>query len=347
MNCVATLLTKSRTKFLVEYHSSCLEKTVKTQEGENMEHSEGSIKVLFRNQIELTPIISDPEYLLDQHILISVKSTDSDESYGEGCVALRAAQGCYTEFFITLTHHGEKTGTFTGGIQLHTSEGKPTEKLYDFIKIEKDDAAKGKGSDLNKSVTQAHDISNPNYMGLLYQKGNMVDKGWSYLPKKAGHDVGTRSTSAPLSNPVGEAEKPSEMFDNPLYGSMAKSQDHPHREPPALPEPAAEPDRPPVPTPRNRSYTCSDGKPQPPAPLAAHHYANKKPVVPSRSEGAMSHGRPPLPTKSRPGVAEPPASKPRDYRDNFELPAKRLPARPGQSSAHRDGQPEVPKRSVL
>lgn len=49
---------------------------------------------------------------------------------GEGCVALRAAQGCYTEFFITLTHHGEKTGTFTGGIQLHTSEGKPTEKLY-------------------------------------------------------------------------------------------------------------------------------------------------------------------------------------------------------------------------
>lgn len=31
---------------------------------------------------KLTPIISDPEYLLDQHILISVKSTDSYESYG-------------------------------------------------------------------------------------------------------------------------------------------------------------------------------------------------------------------------------------------------------------------------
>lgn len=31
---------------------------------------------------KLTPIISDPEYLLDQHILICVKSTDSDESYG-------------------------------------------------------------------------------------------------------------------------------------------------------------------------------------------------------------------------------------------------------------------------
>uniref|UniRef100_A0A673CWR8 phosphatidylinositol-3,4,5-trisphosphate 5-phosphatase n=1 Tax=Sphaeramia orbicularis TaxID=375764 RepID=A0A673CWR8_9TELE len=153
MNCLATLLTKSKTKFFIEYHSSCLEsKTVKTSEGENTENSDGSIKVLFSNQ--LTPIISDPEYLLDQHILICVKSTDCDESYGEGCVALRAAQFCYTEFQITLTHHGEKTGTLTGGIQLHTSEGKTTEKLYDFIKVEKDDpvSSKGKGSDLIKNT---------------------------------------------------------------------------------------------------------------------------------------------------------------------------------------------------
>lgn len=133
------------------------------------------------------------------------------------------------------------------------------------------------------------------------------------------------------------------MFDNPLYGSMAKSQvrnrdqDHSHRELPTLLEPAVEPDRPPVPTPRNRSFTCSDSKPQPPTPIATHHSTNKKPVVPSRSEGAMLHGRPPLPTKSRQGMVELPASKPRDYRDNLELPVKRLPARPGQSSPHRDG----------
>ncbi|KAF3835755.1 hypothetical protein F7725_028313 [Dissostichus mawsoni] len=82
-NCIATLMTKSKTKFFIEYHSSCLESIkVKTIEGENMEKSDGSIKVSFRNQVELTPIISDPEYLLDQHILICVKSTDCDESYG-------------------------------------------------------------------------------------------------------------------------------------------------------------------------------------------------------------------------------------------------------------------------
>lgn len=53
-----------------------------------------------------------------------------------------------------------------------------------------------------RSITQAHDISNPNYMGVLYQKGNMVDKGWSYLPKKGGHDVGTRIPSGKVLNPV-------------------------------------------------------------------------------------------------------------------------------------------------
>lgn len=151
----------------------------------------------------------------------------------------------------------------------------------------------------------------------------------------------------PTSYSRSEVEKTSEMFDNPLYGSMAKSQvrnrdqDHSHREQPTLLEPVIEPDRPPVPTPRNRSFTCSDSKAQPPTPIAAHHSTNKKPVVPSRSEGAMLHGRPPLPTKSRPAMAEPPASKPRDYRDNLELPVKRLPARPGQSSPHRDGKENI------
>lgn len=378
MNCVANLQTKSKTKFFIEYHSSCLEKTVKTSEGDNMEHSVGSIKVWFGNQVELTPIISDPEYLLDQHILICVKSTDSDESYGEGCIALRAAQFCYTEFQITLTHHGEKTGTLTGGIQLHTSEGKPTEKLYDFIKVEKDDTvtSKGKGSDQNKSsVSQTHDISNPSYMGVSFQRGNVIDKGWSYsMPKKnpptAGqgskeskkcpYDVGTRSPTGKSLNPAGEGEKVSEMFDNPLYGSMGKShgwakdQDHQQWEHLTPPDPTftaskaadGDPDRPPVPTPRNRSFTCSETKPQPPAPVISHASMLKKPVVPSRSEGGVAYNRPPLPSKSRPCIPEPQTSKPRD---NSELPIKhRLPARPGQPQLPKDMHPEVPKmgRSV-
>lgn len=149
----------------------------------------------------------------------------------------------------------------------------------------------------------------------------------------------------------GDDEKPSEMFDNPLYGSIGKShgrgkepdlQQKDHLTPPDSMYPPSraadeEPDRPPVPTPRNRSFTCSDTKPQPSVLVASHPSAHKKPVMPSRSEGGSGPNRPPLPVKSRPAMPEPQMSKPRDYRDSAELPNKlRVPARPGQSQTHKD-----------
>ncbi|NXU53204.1 SHIP1 phosphatase, partial [Turnix velox] len=141
LHCYATLKTKSQTKFYIEFHSSCLESFVKSQEGENEDGNEGELVVKFTDALpKLTPIISDPEYLLDQHILISIKSSDSDESYGEGCIALRIEE---TESLVpihtVLTHHGEKTGVFQGEIKLQTSQGKQREKLYDFVKIERDE----------------------------------------------------------------------------------------------------------------------------------------------------------------------------------------------------------------
>lgn len=148
----------------------------------------------------------------------------------------------------------------------------------------------------------------------------------------------------------GEDEK-SEMFDNPLYGSMGKShgwgkdQNLPEKDHLTPPDPMftsskpadVEPDRPPVPTPRNRSFTCSEGKPHPSTPGSSLSTAHKKPVVPSRSEGGMITSRPPLPAKSRPGLPEPQITKPRDYRDSSELPSKhRPPARPGQPQPNKD-----------
>lgn len=336
MNCMATLLTKSQTRFFIEYHSSCLEKPVKTAQGENTQHSDGFIKVWFENQVQLTPIISDPEYLLDQHILICIKSTDCDESYGEGCVALRAAQFCYTEFQITLTHNGEKTGTLNGGIQLHTTECKPTEKLYDFIKVERDDPAssKGKGGD-KLTLSQALDISNPNYMGVSYKTGHMKDKGWSYSmqPKPA---PGSRS---PTVKHPGEDGKRSEMFDNPLYGSMSGGAPHSRSKDQqkdllSPPDPFlcvktvdTDPDRPPVPTPRNRSYTYSETNPQTTAPITTPAKP-KKPVVPSRSDSnTVTVNKPRVPVKARP-EPPPPQQLPRtvDYRHvAAKLPGKQKP----------------------
>ncbi|XP_062306848.1 phosphatidylinositol 3,4,5-trisphosphate 5-phosphatase 1 [Osmerus eperlanus] len=372
MNCVAKLTTKSKTKFFIEYHSSCLEKFVKSTEGENQECSNGSIKVRFGNQVELTPIISDPEYLLDQHILICIKSTDCDESYGEGCVALRAAESSYTEFMITLTHHGEKTGYLTGGIQLRTSEGKQTEKLYDFIKVGDDSSGnKGRGGDHTSKSSSAFpapiDITNPNYMGVGLKCGS-AGKGWSYSkPHKASPGGGPMgkdgnhgnlspkksydSTRSPTGKPAAEDEYPAEMFDNPLYGSMGKggtrSKDpEPQRKdqlaPPdaifSFPKPpdSVEPDRPPVPTPRNRSFTCSETKPSPSAPGGSQLHLTKKPVMSSRSDGGTAASRPPLPLKSRQGPApELKPSRPRDYRESSEIHTK-------QRHAPRSGQP-LPK----
>ncbi|XP_053316907.1 phosphatidylinositol 3,4,5-trisphosphate 5-phosphatase 1 isoform X2 [Spea bombifrons] len=140
MNCKAALHTKSHTKFYIEFHSSCLENMVKSPESEDQESDNGMLVVKFGVLPKLTPIISDPEYLLDQHLLVCIKSYDTDESYGEGCIALRMEDPKQqVSFFTPLAHHGEATGYLQGEICLPASEGKQREKLYDFVKIEKDE----------------------------------------------------------------------------------------------------------------------------------------------------------------------------------------------------------------
>lgn len=149
-----------------------------------------------------------------------------------------------------------------------------------------------------------------------------------------------------------EDDHPAEMFDNPLYGTTGKSRSTKDQEPPrkdqlplpelfAFPKPEPESERaPPVPSPRNRSFTCSETKPHSTSPTPPGGNVNtlhpqsftKKPVVPSRSDGgAAMLGRPPLPSKSRPGQTQEPQPKVRDYRDTSELPGKmRPPPRPIQ-----------------
>uniref|UniRef100_A0A8P0NDI5 phosphatidylinositol-3,4,5-trisphosphate 5-phosphatase n=2 Tax=Canis lupus familiaris TaxID=9615 RepID=A0A8P0NDI5_CANLF len=348
LRCFATLKTKSQTKFYLEFHSSCLESFVKSQEGENEEGSEGELVVKFGETLpKLKPIISDPEYLLDQHILISIKSSDSDESYGEGCIALRLeATETQLPIYTPLTHHGEMTGHFRGEIKLQTSQGKMREKLYDFVKTERDESS---GTKSLKSLT-SHDPM----------------KQWE--PANRPCDLGK---STPESSPQEDVRltKP-EMFENPLYGSVSsfpkllprKEQESPkmlRKDPPPCPDPgilspgillpkaqeaegtkgtgkaaAAAPFL--SPTPRLRSYTCSssaEGRPaaadksQGKAKAAAGLQAQvpaKRPIKPSRSELSQQPPpppaqRPPLPVKS-PAVLHLQHSKGRDYRENAELP---------------------------
>ncbi|XP_040828248.1 phosphatidylinositol 3,4,5-trisphosphate 5-phosphatase 1 isoform X3 [Ochotona curzoniae] len=353
LRCYATLKTKSQTKFYLEFHSSCLESFVKSQEGENEEGSEGELVVKFGETLpKLTPIISDPEYLLDQHILISIKSSDSDESYGEGCIALRLeATETPLPIHTPLTHHGEMTGHFRGEIKLQTSQGKKREKLYDFVKTERDDSS---GLKSLRSLT-SH------------------DSGKQWEPAGRPGDLGKNTVEACPQDDL-QPTKP-EMFENPLYGSVnsfpkpvpRKEQESPkllRKEPPSCPDPGLlspsivltkaqegeggkgpgkqAPVPPVCPAPRLRSFTCSSsaegrvasgdksqGKPKAPAGSQAPVPA-KRPIKPSRSEmsqqqsGSLSmpptpSPRPPLPVKS-PAVLHLQHSKSRDYRENTELP---------------------------
>lgn len=154
------------------------------------------------------------------------------------------------------------------------------------------------------------------------------------------------------------------MFDNPLYGSISKphgrgkEQEHSQRDHLTPPDhmfgssksPDREPDRPPMPTPRNRSFTCSENR------LPPTSSETKKPVVPSRSEGGIGHNRPPLPFKGPQPVKLRPSSRPgqplppRDSKENslsfslFKFTDNVLHADSCSCLAH----PEVPKiaRSV-
>ncbi|XP_066475539.1 phosphatidylinositol 3,4,5-trisphosphate 5-phosphatase 1 isoform X2 [Tiliqua scincoides] len=186
LHCSATLKTKSQTKFYIEFYSSCLEKFVKSQEGENEEGKEGELVVKFAEALpKLTPIISDPEYLLDQHILISIKSSDSDESYGEGCIALQSgATESLVPIRTVLTHHGEKTGIFQGEFKLQTSQGKQREKLYDFVKVERDESAGQKPMKGMSSVDYAKE----------WEQGNRRSTHW--VAKEAAAIARFRGTTS-------------------------------------------------------------------------------------------------------------------------------------------------------
>uniref|UniRef100_A0A8C3R5A9 phosphatidylinositol-3,4,5-trisphosphate 5-phosphatase n=1 Tax=Cyanoderma ruficeps TaxID=181631 RepID=A0A8C3R5A9_9PASS len=396
LHCYATLKTKSQTKFYIEFHSSCLESFVKSQEGENEDGNEGELVVKFVEALpKLTPIISDPEYLLDQHILISIKSSDSDESYGEGCIALRMeATESLAPIHTVLTHHGEKTGIFQGEIKLQTPQGKQREKLYgkerhhlcnaharECSPQKISDNCQGIENYLCSAYSHREYISNPNYLGIaafsqqpsatcqpkqtpsseqtsslwnyeqqskentslmgqsqssstspslsplspkpsLQPTANRSIGGWSqeYQPPDMG-----KSTAEPVLQEEGQ-QRP-EMFENPLYGSMAskgkvaprKEQEYPkalRKEQPPLPEQSCHLTKPPepecgktsgkqpsppflVPTQLFRSYTSpcqleekntgekSQGKPKMTTPLE-NTAPLKKLVKPSRAEVNLS-----------------------------------------------------------
>ncbi|XP_039225688.1 phosphatidylinositol 3,4,5-trisphosphate 5-phosphatase 2 [Crotalus tigris] len=148
----AIVKTASRTKFFIEFYSTCLEEFKKSFENDSQSSDNiNFLKVQWssRQLPTLKPILSDIEYLQDQHILLTVKSLDGYESYGECVIALKSMIGSTAQQFLTyLSHRGEETGNIRGSMRVRVPAERmgTRERLYEWISVDKDEtgAAKGK-----------------------------------------------------------------------------------------------------------------------------------------------------------------------------------------------------------
>uniref|UniRef100_A0A4W3GYP9 Phosphatidylinositol 3,4,5-trisphosphate 5-phosphatase 2-like n=1 Tax=Callorhinchus milii TaxID=7868 RepID=A0A4W3GYP9_CALMI len=128
-NIEAIVKTASRTKFFIEFYSTCLEEFKKSSENDTQ--SSDNINFLkvgwsSRQLPTLKPILSDIEYLQDQHLLLTVKSVDGYESFGECCIALKSMIGSTAQQFLTsLSHRGEESGNIRGSMKVRV----PAERI--------------------------------------------------------------------------------------------------------------------------------------------------------------------------------------------------------------------------
>ncbi|KAM4660083.1 phosphatidylinositol 3,4,5-trisphosphate 5-phosphatase 2-like [Amazona ochrocephala] len=138
--------TTSRSKCYIEFHSYCLEEAQRS--GENTFQScdiPGFLKLGWsaKHLPVLNPILPDLEYLVDQHLLLSIKGVESCESYGECCIAMRSMIGSMAQQFETfLFHRGEETGSIRGWMKVQVPKDTcgTRERLYEWISFEEEDA---------------------------------------------------------------------------------------------------------------------------------------------------------------------------------------------------------------
>ncbi|XP_064266864.1 phosphatidylinositol 3,4,5-trisphosphate 5-phosphatase 2 isoform X2 [Passer domesticus] len=147
----AIVKTSSRTKFFIEFYSTCLEEFKKSFENDSQSSDNiNFLKVQWssRQLPTLKPILSEIEYLQDQHLLLTVKSLDGYESYGECVIALKSMIGSTAQQFLTyLSHRGEETGNIRGSMKVWvpTERLGTRERLYEWISIDKDETTASKG----------------------------------------------------------------------------------------------------------------------------------------------------------------------------------------------------------
>ncbi|XP_062873208.1 phosphatidylinositol 3,4,5-trisphosphate 5-phosphatase 2A [Trichomycterus rosablanca] len=221
-NIEAIVKTASRTKFFIEFYSTCLEEFKKSYENDSQ--SSDNINFLrvgwsSKQLTTLKPILSDIEYLQDQHLLLTVKSLDGYESYGECVLALKSMIGSTAQQFHTyLSHRGEETGNIRGSMRVRVPAERmgTRERLYEWISVDKDETGGPKMKTL------------PPKTGHDYVKPSLSRKELSKVTEEAERNTTARSahthtreestqSRSKQDTSDGDATTCKNSFNNPAY----------------------------------------------------------------------------------------------------------------------------------
>lgn len=88
VSCNAKIATSSKTFFYMEFYSACFEGTVKTAPNDEWltvseANTMGPVWKGKESLVNIKPIVTEEEYLEQQHVLVMLKSQEGDEPYGE------------------------------------------------------------------------------------------------------------------------------------------------------------------------------------------------------------------------------------------------------------------------
>ncbi|XP_062917134.1 phosphatidylinositol 3,4,5-trisphosphate 5-phosphatase 2-like isoform X1 [Mobula hypostoma] len=227
----AIVKTTCKTKFFIEFHSSCLEEFKKSLDnGTQICIKHGFLRIEWSaHQLPmLSPILSDIEYLQDQHLLLTIKSTDGYESYGECCIALKSLIGSTPQRFETgLSHLGDESGSIrvTMRVVVPAERKRTRERLYEWISSERDETKPSKDKAQTSKPIQECIGSSSKKSGQNSAFSEDVSAMFSNSPDDYGMAApgskgkGSEETLQPRLKPNSTADDDphSNSFNNPAY----------------------------------------------------------------------------------------------------------------------------------
>ncbi|XP_060688431.1 phosphatidylinositol 3,4,5-trisphosphate 5-phosphatase 2-like [Hemiscyllium ocellatum] len=193
----AIVKTTCKTKFFIEFHSSCLEEFKKSLDNAlQICIKHGFLRVQWSaHQLPmLSPILSDIEYLQDQHLLLTIKSTDGYESYGECCIALKSLIGNTPQMFETgLSHLGDESGSIrvTMRVVVPAERKRTRERLYEWISSERDGIRSLKDKSISSKPIQHNPGGSEKKCGQNSAFSEVISSMFSNWPDDGPHPGST------------------------------------------------------------------------------------------------------------------------------------------------------------